>query len=113
MVTMHNTYFVPVVLHYEGADVVVHLVDKSNSKAYKASYSSEMFHDDEEGPVHLAVIQPGTTKMNVTLTNSSEYYKTLSLPVLEHGNYYSTARAFGVEIRPVGNSMPLDICRDT
>ncbi|KKK52299.1 hypothetical protein LCGC14_3106300, partial [marine sediment metagenome] len=38
---VNNSYFLPVVLAYDGADVVIQIFDDTGSEVYKANYVSE------------------------------------------------------------------------
>jgi hypothetical protein len=91
----------PVVLSYPGADAIVDLYAINGSKVHTASFLSEKIHDDEEGFMHLSEVEPGVSTLNLTLYESTQYYKTSSIPNLqENDTYRVSANLFGLYAKP-------------
>jgi hypothetical protein len=98
---IHNSYFMPVVLSYPGADAIVDLYAINGSKTHTATFLSEKIHDDEEGFMHLSKVEPGVSILNLSLYESTQYYKTSSIPNLqENDTYRVSANLFGLYAKP-------------
>ncbi len=95
--TVHNSYFLPIVLYYDGPDVVIQIFDETGSEVYKTSYVSENLHDDEEGYKHIARLSPGPNNFELPFVESSQYYRSSELPTLPYGQYKIEGSAFGVD----------------
>jgi len=95
--TVHNSYFLPIVLAYDGADVVIQIFDETGSLVYNANYVSEYLHDDEEGYKHIARLSPGPNNFELPFVESSQYYRSSELPTLPYGHYQIEGSAFGVD----------------
>ncbi len=95
----HNSYFMPITVGYDGADLDVDIFDRTGAKVYAANFVDEYLHDDEEGYKHVARIHPGTQVFNLRLTESSQYFRTSELPILGYGKYEIVGKAFGIEVR--------------
>src|SRR5213080_4400993 len=61
-----NSYFMPIILTYPGADLVVDIFDEHGSKVYRASFLSESLHDEEEGYTHVAKLSSGVSPFVLT-----------------------------------------------
>ena len=94
--TVHNSYFLPVVLAYDGADVIIQIFDDTGSEVYKANYVSEYLHDDEEGYKHVARLSPGSNEFELPFVESSQYYRSSELPILPYGQYQIEGSVFGI-----------------
>lgn len=92
----HNSYFLPVVLAYDGADVVIQIFDDTGSKVYTANFVSEYLHDEEEGYKHVAQLSSGANEFELPFIESSQYYRTSELPVMPYGEYKIEGSAFGI-----------------
>jgi len=95
--TVHNSYFLPIVLYYDGPDVIIQIFDETGSEVYKTSYVSENLHDDEEGYKHIARLSPGPNNFELPFVKSSKYYRSSELPILPYGQYQIEGEAFGVD----------------
>jgi hypothetical protein len=119
LLTSHNSYFIPVTLSYDGADLEIDILNKTTGALiHEASFLSEDLHDEEEGLHHVARIQTGTTKFLLSFTESSQYYSSGGkLPSLPYRNtqlsepekkpdedrsdnteYYLKGTAFGLDV---------------
>jgi len=95
--TVHNSYFLPVVLSYDGPDVIIHIFDETGSEVYKATYVTEYLHDDEEGYKFVVRFSPGSNNFELPFVESSQYYRSSELPILAYGKYQIEGSAFGVD----------------
>ena len=99
---IRNSYFVPVVLSYPGADVVVHIFANNGSKIHTATFLSDKLHDDEEGFTHISQLAPGVSNLNLSLYESTQFYKTSTIPnIQENVIYRISATIFGINAKPV------------
>ena len=96
-IMVHNSYFLPVVLSYDGPDVIIKIFDETGSEVYKASYVTEYLHDDEEGYRFVVRFSPGSNNFELPFVESSQYYRSSELPTLPYGHYQIEGSAFGVD----------------
>jgi len=94
--TVHNSYFLPVVLSYDGADFIIQIFDDAGSEVYKANHLSKYYHDDEEGYKHVSRLSPGPHEFKLPFVESSQYYRTSELPSMPYGKYQIRGSAFGI-----------------
>ncbi len=95
--TVHNSYFLPVVLSYDGPDVTIQIFDETGSQVYKASYVYGYLHDDEEGYKFVVRLPSGPNNFELLFVESSQYFRSSELPILPYGEYQIKGRAFGVD----------------
>ena len=93
-----NLYFLPIVLNYNGADVVVDIYDKDGDRLHRANFLSVSLHDDEEGYKHIARLPVGDKVFQLNFNESSQYYRNNTIPSLPAKEYILMANAFGKEI---------------
>lgn len=98
---IENSYFLPVTLSYPGSDIRIDILNNNGSKIHEASFLDERLHDDEEGDIHVSRFSPGSSNITVSMNQSSQFYRTSVLPVLNDGNYKFNATAFGEKANPV------------
>lgn len=119
LLTSYNSYFIPVTLSYNGADVEIDILNRTTGTLiHEVSFLSEDLHDEEEGLHHVVRIQTGTTKFLLSFTESSQYYSSGGkLPSLPYRNtqvsepekkpdqdrsdkaqYYLKGTAFGLDV---------------
>ncbi len=94
--TAINNYFTPVALSYPGADIVIDVFNNSGKKVHRLTFLSDSLHDDEEGYAHLARLAPGNTTFTLDFTESSQYLRNYTNPILEYGQYTLIGNAFGI-----------------
>ncbi len=98
-----NSYFLPIILSYKGADIAVDILAKDGSRTFKATFVNDNMHDDEEGNVHVSRISPGNSVFYVNMNESTQYYQTFKIPNIASENYNFYGTAFGREIYSVNN----------
>jgi len=95
--TVHNSYFLPVVLSYDGPDVTIQIFDETGLQVYKASFVYDSLHDDEEGYKFIVRLPSGPNNFELPFVESSQYFRSSELPILPYGEYQIKGRAFGVD----------------
>ncbi len=95
--TVHNSYFLPIVLYYDGPDVVIQIFDETGSQVYQVSYVYDYLLDDEEGYKFIVRLPSGPNNFELPFVESSQYYRSSELPILAYGKYQIEGRAFGVD----------------
>jgi hypothetical protein len=98
VLTVRNSYFLAVVLSYDGPDLLVDIRDKDGVKVHRASFLSEELHDEEEGRHHVALIEGGEQTFVLPFSESTQYYETAQLPRLPSDNYHLSGQAFGLDV---------------
>lgn len=106
LLVIDNSYFMPVVMSYDGPDLSVDVFGRDGALVHHASFLSEELHDEEEGLHHVARIPPGMHKFVLKFDESLQFFTSGGkLPRLHidavnpngaDDSYALTGKAFGI-----------------